>query len=71
MVILQIGKGRMFRCNSIGARIWDGLTSNRPLTLIANELSVQYRLPVSDLERYIDAYTVQLLKSGLLIAEAM
>ena len=44
IVILHVGKGRLYTSNGTGARIWRGIELQLPLETIAEEISGEYRI---------------------------
>lgn len=55
------------RLNDIGRIIWELFDSRRTLKDIANELSVQFEAPLSEIEKDVQEFANELLKRQMLI----
>jgi len=44
IVILDIGKGRLFASNRTGARIWRGIERQLPLETIAEQIAAEFQI---------------------------
>jgi hypothetical protein len=67
MTILQIGKGRLFKGNLASADIWAKLVDRQPPASIATGMSVQYQIPVAEIERHIVDFVMQLRSLALVL----
>lgn len=65
---LHIGRGRVFRSNLTGSRVWRELASGQDLSAIAAELSADYGVPQEQVEKDIEAFVTDLENQGLLTA---
>ena len=65
LAILQIQTGRVFVCNSTGARIWDGMSKGLSFDAISREISVAHRLSQEIVERDTALFLSELERNGL------
>jgi hypothetical protein len=65
LVLVNIRRGLIFRTNSIGARIWQGLAA-REGACILNALATEYQLSPDQVESGTAQFVSDLLKYGLL-----
>lgn len=64
---LHSGRGMVFSCNEVGARIWQGLAEGRGLQQIAPELAQEYRVPVQVVAADADRFVGELENEGILL----
>lgn len=60
VVILHIGKGRVYAGNETGARIWRGIVQQQPLDTIASEISEEYQIPMPLACEHVGAFISEL-----------
>ncbi len=67
IVLLDIGTGRIFSANAIGARIWRGLEEGLPIAAIvdriASDTGADRSLVARDADRFVDALRARALVS--------
>lgn len=66
LVVLHVGRGILYKANSTGARVWQGLAGNRPRRSIAKDLSLEFGVPQEVVEKDIDEFVADLESNGLL-----
>jgi hypothetical protein len=65
IVILHVGKGRVFSANRTGARIWRGIERELPLETIAAEISSEYRIPEATAHEHAAGFLAELERHAL------
>ena len=65
VVILHIGKGRVYAGNETSARIWRGIVQQRPLHTIATEISDEYQIPMPLACEHVGAFLSELERHSL------
>ena len=69
VVFLHIGKGTVLRANATGRRIMELLLEQRELGDIAQQMSTEYSLPFTQIERDVQAFVDSLQANGLVTVE--
>jgi Coenzyme PQQ synthesis protein D (PqqD) len=64
---LHSGRGTVFSCNEVGARIWQGLAEGRGVEQIAPELAQEYRAPLEMVAADTDRFLGELENAGILL----
>lgn len=70
VVILHIGEGRLFGSNATGARIWHGIERRLSFEVIAEEISGEYNIALSDARRDTAHFLAELERRKLIRREA-
>ena len=60
VVFLHLRRGIVFRCNRIGALVWEGLARRRNLSEIARQIAAEYGVSVPQAARDAAAFVAQL-----------
>ncbi len=68
LLLLDTGRGLIFKANSTGARIWQGLVEGQSIPALAQQLSEQYGVAPERTARDIDRFLADLRDNGLLTA---
>jgi hypothetical protein len=66
IVILHVGKGRLFGANATGARIWRAIERELPLEAIAEEISSAYRVPQATAQEHTVRFLAELERHALI-----
>jgi hypothetical protein len=66
-VFLHSGRGTVFSCNEVGARIWQGLRDGRSVEQIAPELAGHYGVPVEVVAADASRFVGELEQAGILL----
>ena len=69
IVILNLGNGRMYMSNGIGARIWRGVERRLSLRAITTEISDQYEIAYSTAREHIVRFLTELQRHALIQRE--
>lgn len=69
IVILHVGSGRLYTCNTTGARIWRGVEQQLPLETIAEEISSEYQLVHSAAREHVAGFLANLEQHTLVQRE--
>ena len=64
---LHSGRGTVFSCNEVGARIWQGLAEGRGVEQIAPELAQEYGVPLEMVATDADRFVGELENAGILL----
>ena len=69
VVFLHIGKGVVLRGNATGRRVMELLLEKRELGEIARQMSAEYSLPFTQIDRDVQAFVGSLQANGLVMVE--
>lgn len=69
VVLLHTASGHFFACNSIGARIWQGVGVRQPMELIVDDISIDYQIDVITAKGHVEAFLVELERQKLIQRE--
>lgn len=69
VVLLHSASGHFFACNSVGARIWQGVSERQSLEIIVNDISIDYQLDVITVQGHVEAFLVELERQKLIQRE--
>jgi hypothetical protein len=67
MTILDIGKGRLFKCDLVSTDVWLRLAAHQSPAEIARGLNAKYQVAPEQMEQHIVAFLTQLAAFGLVI----
>jgi hypothetical protein len=68
-LLVDMGTGRCFRLNRVGAEIWTMLTEPRALEEVCRDVAARYRKPVEDIAGEIRALVAALTRENLIVVE--
>jgi Coenzyme PQQ synthesis protein D (PqqD) len=69
IVILHVGKGRVYAANETGARIWRGIVQEQSLNTIATKISDEYQIPITEAYEHVSAFISDLERHSLVQQE--
>jgi len=70
VVILHLGNGRFYTCNSTGARIWRAIEQRLSLEAIAQEISSAYDIALNTAHQHTVRFLAELELHALILREA-
>jgi hypothetical protein len=70
IVLLHLVRGRLYRLNMVGARIWNAIKQHVPVNAIVGEISEEYRISHSTARENVDCFLAQLEDHRLIQREA-
>jgi hypothetical protein len=69
IVIFDGRRGRLFRCNVVGALIWQGIEAESSLETIAAKIGHQYQLAVDSAREHTIRFLADLERQSLIVRE--
>ena len=66
VVLMHVGRGRVFSANVVGARIWQGVAEGASVETVAESISREFRVPEQQALADTEAFIGQLERAGLL-----
>ncbi len=67
LAVFHAGRGAMFKANAVGAHIWEGLSQETPLKLVAEQLVQRYGIPAQQGEQDVARFVAELRNAGLVV----
>ena len=65
LVLLNVLNGRVFACNGVGSRLWQGISSGQSLNASVAALSAEYAVDPEVIRRDAIRFLAELEKQGL------
>jgi hypothetical protein len=69
MVLLDVGNGKIFNSNAVGARIWLKLQEGLDVGTITAQVSDEFNVPVERVRPDVEEFVAKLKSSGIVVEQ--